>query len=105
MSRSLAGANPRTALPSLHLIVQEAESVLPLDPALCLKIILFLCETWSGAGRAEILRHFRLRTYDLARNRSRLMKELAADPGLTMTLETIRFRIYVRMRRPPCFLP
>jgi len=85
--------------PSVHLIIQEAESVLPLDPALCRTIILFLCESWSGLSRDEVLRHFRLRSADLARSRSRLLRELAADPGLALTLETIRARIYARLRR------
>ena len=95
----------RTAeTPSLHLIVQEAESVLPLDPALCRKIVLFLCESWSGLRRAEVLRHFKIPPAELARSRTRLMKELAADPRLILVLETIRSRVYRRMRRPSLFL-
>jgi hypothetical protein len=90
--------------PSLHLIVQEAEAVLPLDPALCRKMILYLCESWSGRKRAEVLRHFKIRADEMARSRSRLMKELAADPRLMLVLETIRARIYRRMRRPSWFL-
>ena len=104
MSRSLMGLKRKTALPSVHLIVQEAESVMPLDPALCRKIVLFLCETWSGIRRTEILRHFRLSSAALSKNRSRFLKELAEDPGLALTMETIRSRIYLRMRRPSCFL-
>ncbi len=77
---------------------------MPLDPALCRKIVLFLCETWSGIGRAEILRYFRLSSAALSRNRSRFLKELAEDPGLALTMETIRARIYSRMRRPFYFL-
>ncbi|MCJ7587240.1 MAG: hypothetical protein MUQ00_04975, partial [Candidatus Aminicenantes bacterium] len=63
----------KTALPSVHLIIQEAESVMPLDPALCRKIVLFLCETCSGIGRTEILRHFRLSSAALSKNRSRFL--------------------------------
>lgn len=94
----------RTEPPSLHLIVEEAESVLPLDPELCRKMILYLCESWSGRRRAEVLRHFRIRPGELDRSRSRLMSELAADPRLILILETIRSRVYRKMSRPSWFL-
>jgi hypothetical protein len=67
-------------------------------------MVLYLCESWSGRRRVEILRHFRIRPGELARSRSRLMKELAADPRLMLVLETIRARVYRRMRRPSWLL-
>lgn len=100
MARERPGAAKRTETPPLHLIVQEAESVLPLDPALCRKMVLYLCESWSGRRRAEVLSHFRIRPDELDRSRSRLMSELATDPRLILILETIRARVYRKMRRP-----